>query len=52
MLTYHVERIGLEDGQRFGIFDNRDTLLNQFIFKQEVIARQVCDLLNQDNTAS
>lgn len=52
MLRYHVERLGLEDGQRYGIFDSRDTLLNQFIFKQELIARQVCDLLNQDSTTS
>ncbi len=52
MLKYHVERLGLEDGHRFGIFDSRDTLLNQFIFKNETIALHVCELLNQDNTAS
>lgn len=45
---YHVERIGLENIDSFGIFDNQDTLLNQFIFKQEVIALQVCHLLNRD----
>lgn len=48
LIRYHVERVGLEDINRFGIFDNHDTLLNQFIFKQEEIALQVCQLLNQD----